>query len=105
MDEAGHAGAARGVDDMRGRGRVARLEIGAGRDIDDACDMKQRLAVRRPLRQAVGPVERARDPGHAIDGLLRPAAKGADVPARDRTSVGEGKSWSVLLEYGGIWFI
>src|SRR3546814_20564445 len=94
MDETRHAGGAGRIDDMRGRGRVACLEIGAGRDVDDAGDVEQRVAARGHLDQAVGSVEGAGDPGRALGRLLRPAGQGAGI--------GRASGWARVCQYWSI---
>ena len=81
MDEARHPRVAGGRNHIGGRGGIARLERGARRHVDDAGDVQHRIGARDHCGQAVGPVERAVDPGHAIARLLRPPRQRAHLPA------------------------
>ena len=82
MDQASHTGPASSIDDLGGRGRIARLERRAGGDVDDPRDMHDNVGARRHLGKAVLVIERPRDPRHAVALGLRAAGEGADVPAR-----------------------
>ena len=82
MDEARYPGTAGGIDDIGGRGRIARLEGGAGGYVDHASDVHDGIGARRHFGEAVGLVERTLDPRHAALFGLRPAGEGADMPTR-----------------------
>ena len=81
MDEARHPRIAGGGYHIGGRYGIACLERGARRYVDDAGDVQHRIGARDHRSKAVGPVERAVDPGHAIARLLRPPRQRAHLPA------------------------
>jgi hypothetical protein len=63
VDEAAHAGLARGVDHGGGAGGVDRLEAGAGRGVDRSGDVDDGVGAGDQLDQGLGAVEGAVDPG------------------------------------------
>ena len=85
MDEAGDSSLLRGGEHCAGADDIARLEPRGVGGIDHPGDVDHRIGAVDQRTEAVGPVERAIDPGDPVASHLGAAGEGADlVTARQR---------------------